>query len=183
MKVLAIMGSPRLGGNSDVLLNEAIQGAKAAGATVDKVNLIDLGREMCVACHSCIQKAECVHDKRTNEVLQKIKTAHGLILSTPVWSMSMSSYMKAFMDHWGVFMNPDYTSRIPGKRVGFIAVCASPDRNYSIPAIKHMEECARFFRMRVKGKVAVKGYGAAGEVSKDKKAMAAAFRVGKAVAS
>ena len=40
MKVLGIMGSPRIGGNSDILLDDALDGAKEAGARVEKIILV-----------------------------------------------------------------------------------------------------------------------------------------------
>ena len=36
MKIFGIMGSPRLGGNSDILLDQALTGAQSAGAEVEK---------------------------------------------------------------------------------------------------------------------------------------------------
>ena len=50
MKVLGILGSPRVGGNSDILLSQALAGAKEAGADVEKI-IID--RKSIAGCKDC----------------------------------------------------------------------------------------------------------------------------------
>ena len=54
MKVLGIMGSARIGGNSDILLNQALNGAKEAGAQIEKVILDRKIIAGCKACKKCL---------------------------------------------------------------------------------------------------------------------------------
>ena len=46
MKVLAFMGSPRLGSNTDILVDKAIDGVKSKNTEVEKVNLVDYQDEV-----------------------------------------------------------------------------------------------------------------------------------------
>jgi len=60
MKVLGIMGSPRVGGNSDILLDEALAGAKDAGAEVEKIILDKKKISGCKDCKKCNETGVCV---------------------------------------------------------------------------------------------------------------------------
>ncbi|RPJ19283.1 MAG: flavodoxin family protein, partial [Planctomycetaceae bacterium] len=53
MKILAVVGSPRKGGNTDILLSKIAEGARAAGAEVETVPLGDLQVRECDGCHAC----------------------------------------------------------------------------------------------------------------------------------
>jgi multimeric flavodoxin WrbA len=53
MKILGIMGSPRIGGNSDILLDDALAGAKDAGAQVEKIILDKKKISGCKDCKKC----------------------------------------------------------------------------------------------------------------------------------
>ena len=53
MKVLGICGSPRHGGNTEVLLKEALKGARAAGAVVEEIFLRDKGMSPCLEIYGC----------------------------------------------------------------------------------------------------------------------------------
>ncbi|HQL81393.1 MAG TPA: flavodoxin family protein, partial [Spirochaetota bacterium] len=60
MKVLGIMGSPRVGGNSDVLLDDALAGAEKAGAQVEKIILDKMKISGCKDCKKCNETGLCV---------------------------------------------------------------------------------------------------------------------------
>ena len=59
-KILAICGSPRRGGNSETLLDHALEGASGAGAIVDKVVLSELRINPCNGRGDCDKGAHCI---------------------------------------------------------------------------------------------------------------------------
>ena len=59
MKVLGILGSPRVGGNSDILLEQALSGAKSAGAEVEKIVLSKKKISGCLDCGTCNETGVC----------------------------------------------------------------------------------------------------------------------------
>ena len=71
--VLAIMGSPRKGGNTDIMVDEIIAGAKEAGATVEKLMIGDLNIEPCEACAACRTTGECIKQDDMKVILEKLK--------------------------------------------------------------------------------------------------------------
>ena len=52
-KVLVLAGSPRKGGNSDILCDELMRGAESSGNHVEKVYIKDLKIGPCMACYGC----------------------------------------------------------------------------------------------------------------------------------
>ena len=61
MKVLGIFGSPRKGGNTELLLEEALKGAEAEGAEVERLRLTDYDIIPCKECLACYQRRELYH--------------------------------------------------------------------------------------------------------------------------
>jgi len=59
-RVLGIVGSPRRGGNTEILVGAVLRGAEEAGALVEKVLLSKLGISPCLACDACRDTDECV---------------------------------------------------------------------------------------------------------------------------
>ncbi|WP_236887763.1 flavodoxin family protein [Metaclostridioides mangenotii] len=52
-KILVITGSPRIGGNSDMLADAFIKGAKAKGNSIKKFNTVENPIRGCIACNTC----------------------------------------------------------------------------------------------------------------------------------
>lgn len=165
MKILAFMGSPRLGGNTDLLVDKAIEGAKSKGAEVEKINLVDYQNEVCIACSKCREAGACVNFERTNELLQKMKDSDGFIFGTPTWWMAMSSLMKIYSDHFGAFLNMDYSSRIDGKSAIILSSSGSPQTNMAEDVCKQMSNLLGFLKVDIRGTLGVNGLSEKGEVS------------------
>jgi len=60
VKVLGLFGSPRKGGNTELLLDEALKGAAAEGATVEGIHLSDCRIAPCRECLGCFKAGACV---------------------------------------------------------------------------------------------------------------------------
>lgn len=97
-KVVAIFGSPRVNGNSDILLNQAIKGAEASGAKVEKIVIRDLQIAPCNACDGCFEKGTCVIYDDVQQIYSHLVDADGIIVASPVYFMSVSAQLKAFID-------------------------------------------------------------------------------------
>ena len=102
MKVLGISGSPRKQGNTDILLEKALEGARAGGAETEKIILNDLAIAPC---------REEEYDKVSDEglsvvpddihiVFSKVKQADALILASPVFFGSLSAQTKTMIDRF-----------------------------------------------------------------------------------
>ena len=89
-KVLAIVSSPRKGGNSELLVDEFVKGAKESGHMVEKVCLRGKKIAPCLACEACLKNGgTCVQKDDMTEVLAKLIAAEVIVLSTPVYYYSV----------------------------------------------------------------------------------------------
>ncbi len=98
MKILGIMGSPRKGGNTDILLEMALKEAQENGAAISKVSLVNKKIAPCNACLKCVQTGRCVIKDDMQEIYEEMLASEGIIWATPVYFWSMSSYTKTALD-------------------------------------------------------------------------------------
>ena len=79
-KVLILSGSPRNGGNSDILCDEFAKGATEAGHNVEKIHVSEKNIHPCIACYHCSKNSgACVFKDDMAEILQKMIDADGLV--------------------------------------------------------------------------------------------------------
>ncbi len=101
--VLGVLGSPREGGNTDLLLDAALEGAAEAGAKVEKVTLSKLNVGPCTACEGCADGMRCTTDDDMQSLYPKLEEADVIILASPVYFYGVSAQMKAFIDRAQLF--------------------------------------------------------------------------------
>lgn len=98
-KVLILSGSPRKGGNSDLLCDAFMKGASEAGHTVTKINVAEKKIAPCCGCYFCQNHGgECVYKDDMSGILQAIIDTDVLVLASPVYFYSISSQLKAVID-------------------------------------------------------------------------------------
>ena len=98
MKILGIVCSPRKGGNTEILVEEALAAAKEKGAETELVLVADKDINFCDACGACAADGVCVIEDDMQEIYQKIESADGLIFGTPVYFANVSAQAKAVID-------------------------------------------------------------------------------------
>ncbi|NIS62432.1 MAG: flavodoxin family protein [Proteobacteria bacterium] len=131
MRILGICGSPRRGGNTDVLLKEALKGAEEAGAEVEEIFLRDKTISPCLEIYGCKEDGRCVIEDDFHEVAEKMIGADALILASPIFFYSVSAHTKMLMDRCQSFWvkrNLLKTPIAPGKsrrKGAFISVGAT----------------------------------------------------------
>lgn len=97
--VLILSGSPRKGGNSDLLCDEFMRGALESGNTVEKIRVAEKNIGYCRACYYCKKSSgECVIKDDMAEVLQKMIDADVIVLASPVYFYSIDAQLKAVID-------------------------------------------------------------------------------------
>jgi len=90
MKVLALNSSPRVGGNTDVLINEALRGAKEVGAQVEKLMLSKQNIKHCIHCLKCkepgYERYCALKDDMSDSIFQKTLDADVIIIGFPIYT-------------------------------------------------------------------------------------------------
>ena len=98
-KVLILSGSPRKGGNSDILCDEFLRGAREAGHQVEKVRVAEKKIAPCLGCYYCsAHDGECVRRDDMAGLLQQMIDADVIVLASPVYFYSIDAQMKAVID-------------------------------------------------------------------------------------
>ena len=98
MHIAAILGSMRKKGNTEILLDAALDEAQRNGATVSKLTLREMSIAPCDGCGGCFKKGECIIKDDMQNVYSEMKKADGIIWATPVYFWSMSAMTKLAMD-------------------------------------------------------------------------------------
>lgn len=104
MKILALIGSPRKGGNTDTLVEQILKGSKSKGHTSDKLYLYDYEISPCIDCRDCKKKdLACTIKDGMQELYPKMEEADLIIFSTPNYWYGPTGKMKLFMDRMRPF--------------------------------------------------------------------------------
>lgn len=98
LKVLGISASPRIKGNSDLLLREALAGAESAGAQAEYLSLRDLKIAPCVECNSCYKTGVCRVQDDYQSIFSKMIECDRLIFATPIFFMAVAAQGKQLID-------------------------------------------------------------------------------------
>ena len=94
-KVLILSGSPRKGGNSDLLCDEFMKGAAEAGNEVEKIRVAAKKISPCLGCYYCAANGgKCVHNDDMAEILRKMIEADVIVLASPVYFYSVSALVR-----------------------------------------------------------------------------------------
>ncbi len=99
-RILGIAGSPRRGGNTEVLVRAALEAAEAEGAETRAFALAGKQVEPCRACHECGKNVEwcIIDDDMTAGLYEDFVWAEAIVLGTPVYMGGMSAQLKAVID-------------------------------------------------------------------------------------
>ena len=115
-KVIAVNAGPRVGWNTDTLINEAIKGAESAGASVEKFDLFRLERYTgCISCFGCKKdkfKGQCICRDGLKPVLDAIRSADGLIIGSPNYLSELTASFRALYERL-IFQNLTYNKDNP----------------------------------------------------------------------
>ncbi len=133
-KLLAFVGSPRKGGNTDRLVDEAIAAFHENGGEAEKVSLSSLRINPCLGCRACAQKngldSVCVQKDDMTGLYRKMFESDALLWATPVYMWSPTAQMKIFLDRLfplGDYQTTRWRCALSGKNIGLLMVYAEPD--------------------------------------------------------
>jgi multimeric flavodoxin WrbA len=181
-KILAVMGSPRKKGNTDLLLSRILEGAKEAGAEVEKVMLRDLVIQECDGCHTCWKGKPCSKRDDMNDLYPKIIASDAIIFGTPVYWFGPTALIKAFLDRFVYFNGPQTRKLIKGKA----AVIAVPFEDTTLataaPLVAMFEKSLDYLGMKLVGTLLVPGVGERGEILRKKARLQEAYELGRSLA-
>lgn len=134
MYILGINGSPRIGGNTDILLDKALEGASSKGARTEKTILNTLKFSPCQECENIRDDGSCIIEDELQPLYNKIEQADVLILASPIFFGSLTAQTKMMIDRFQCLWRAKYIlkiDRFKKKRTGaFISVEASTREDF-----------------------------------------------------
>jgi multimeric flavodoxin WrbA len=108
MKVVAFQGSPRIDGNTEILLNEAVRAVKEQGHKVRIFKLNHMNIKPCQDCSGCDKTGICIINDDMKKVYQAIREADRIILASPIFFFGLSAQAKAMVDRCQSFWCEKY---------------------------------------------------------------------------
>ncbi len=184
MRVLGIAGSPRRGGNTDLLLAEVMKGAASRGAEVKTLFLNDLKITPCQHCDACLEAGRCRIDDDMQMVYQELEQADRIVLASPIQFMGITAQMKAMIDRCQALWARKYVLKLPPlgdrrERKGlFISVGGRRIANLFEPALATVKTLFRILDITYAGELLFPGIDEKGAIAKHPDALRQAFLAG-----
>jgi len=119
MNIIGISGTPRKGGNSEILLNAALEPFAEAKWQVSKILLSEIKIEPCIGCEACVEAKSCFIKDDMQQVYQALESCDAIIISSPSYWRNVPAGLKALFDRTYGISNK---KPLAGKLGGAIAV-------------------------------------------------------------
>jgi len=185
VKVLGISASPRVKGNSDLLLRQALAGAKSAGADVEYIRLSDYKIAPCLECNLCHTTGKCVVQDDYQQLLAKMLNAGRVIFATPIFFMGLCAQAKTLIDRgqclWAqkYLLKKELITPERDRRAMVIAVGGSKSTKMFESIRTTMTSYFDSLQMHYVSNLFINKINALGEIEKHPSALKEAFRLGK----
>ncbi len=181
-KILAVVGSPRKGGNTDLLVSRIAAGATAANAHVEVVHLGELQIRECDGCHACWKGRPCSKKDDMLALYPKIAASEAIVFGTPVYWYGPTALMKVLIDRFVYFNCEANRPMIRGKRAAVAIVLEETHEPTWRPVVEFFEKSLAYLEMKPAGTIIVPGVGKKGEILDHPERLEEAFRLGSALA-
>ena len=185
INTLGISTSPRINGNSDILLREALSGAESAGAKTEYIHLSDYDISPCIECNACYSRGNCRIQDDFQQLLKKILDADRLIFATPIFFMSVCAQAKMLIDRsqclWAYkyVLNKQLFSHERDRRAMVIAVGGSKSKKQFESIRLTMKFYFDVLDINYSSNLFISKVDNIGEIQKHPAALQEAFRLGK----
>ena len=128
MRLTAILGSPRQGGNTDVLLEKAIETARDRFVSVEKIVLNNLNIRPCQECGRCLKTGTCHIKDDMAIIYEALDKADAVIIASPIFFGNVSAQTKTMIDRMQCFWARKYIlkkSKAKKNRPGAFISCGA----------------------------------------------------------
>jgi multimeric flavodoxin WrbA len=172
---LGIVGSPRRRGNTEILVDAVLQGAKEAGAVVEMLILNELDIAPCRACEICLATQECVQQDDMAQVLTQMQHSDVWVLGTPIFFCGPSAQFKTFIDRW---YHQEQIVRFKDRRVILTIPLGAADANIARHTVGMVEGFTTHLQMDLFATIVAPGVWDYGKVKEEAHILTAARQAG-----
>jgi len=187
MRVLGIYGSPRKEGNTDILLDKVLEGARSVSAEVTSIYVRDLKMVGCLECGGCDKTGKCIVKDDMQDIYPLLESADVIFLASPIFFYGVSAQVKALIDRAQALWRKRMLTKTPEKkgydsgRGYLIAVGATSGKNL----FEGARLTARYFfdalDMSYEGELLVKKVDRKGAIMEHPETLKSAFELGVSV--
>lgn len=185
MKVLGIMGSPRIKGNTELLLDEALKGAASQGAEVEKITVSSLKIAPCREIYACLKDGNCPIKDDMTALYDKLVNANAIIVATPIFFYTVSAQLMALISRCQALWSRRYVLNVdmPLKKGAFIAVGATKGAKLFDGPKLSIRYFFKAINAEYTDELLIRGVDKKGEIKEHPAALADAFELGKRIAA
>ncbi len=177
MKILALIGSPRKGSNTDILVEKILEGAKENGHISEKIYLYDYEILPCIDCRNCKRGLFiCTIEDMMHEIYSKMENADLIIFGTPIYWYGPTGQMKLLIDRMRPFIE---TKKLKNKK-GVIVSPSEEGPKACGPLIEMFKMSFDYLGMEFAGKILASAY-ERGEIKNNQKELKNAYEFGLAL--
>lgn len=186
MNILLLNGSPRRGGNTQILLDHVLAGIQASGKAAELLRLAEMRIAPCTACGVCEQSGLCALHDDMDTLVEKIVQARHLLIGSPMYFYGLTAQAKAFVDRCQVFWSRKYVlgqeNDDASERYGyFVGVGATGGAKCFDCARLTLRYAFDAMNRRFQDEVVVQGVDALGAVADKTESLQAAFALGQRI--
>lgn len=185
VSVLAISTSPRRGGNTETMLDHAVEAAESSGARVEKLVLGNFNVSPCREIYACEKGGECVINDDFDVFYRKFLEVDRLIVAMPVFFFGVPAQAKALIDRCQCFWVRKYRLKQPiedragVRRRGYLLSAGGYDQRHTFDGIRKV---MKFFLLTLDmdfaDEVCIEGVDAKGAVEEHPDVLQAAYELG-----
>jgi multimeric flavodoxin WrbA len=180
-KAIVALGSPRRGGNSEILAGKVVEGLESLGARSESLYLHGMNIGACTACDACQESMDrfCVIKDDMEPLYERLLDAGALVLASPVYWFTVSAQTKLFIDRLYALNGPEGHS-LAGKRIGIVLSYGDTDpfTSGAVNALRTFQDAFGYIGATIVGSV----YGSAldaGEIAADQELLQRAYDLGR----
>ena len=189
MKVLGILGSPRRGGNTEMLLEEALKGAETEGAEIERLRLTEYNIIPCKECLACYKDGNCIILDDMAKIYPKLLEADIIILASPIFFYGVTAWAKALIDRCQALWARKYQLKDPSfgkegkRRKGFfISTGGTKGQRVFEGAILTAKYFFDVLNAEYEGELVIREVDAKGDILKHPETLRQAFEAGRRLA-
>ncbi|MFC1938807.1 flavodoxin family protein [Chloroflexota bacterium] len=180
MKAIAIVGSPRKRGNTEILAGHALKAIGEEGLETELISLAGLEIKPCTACMVCEKEERCPLDDDLFPIYLKMKECDAIVLASPVYCGSATALIKGLMERTGYIAH--WNGRVFGEKVGgSLVVARRAGQNFTLAQLNYWFQIMGCFTAGSTYWNMAFGHGK-GKVSEDEEGLRTAWNFGKNVA-
>lgn len=178
-RILGIVGSPRRNGNTDILVQAILDGAKQSGATSELLFLQSQEIRACDGCHVCWKTGRCAKNDDMAALYPRIAASDVLVFGTPVYWYGPTALMKGFLDRFVYFNCPENRAQIRGKSAVLAVPFEENDPGAASLLVELFKRSFDYLEMNLVATLLVPGLTRKGEVHDKPECLEEATRIGR----